>query len=395
MTVLYNAGSIACAASNSLLTFVGARLVQGAGGAMMTPVGRAILVGATPREQLVSAMVWFTTPALVGPLLGPPIAGFILSVADWRWIFYINLPIGIAGMAAVVASCRSSSASGQAASTRWASCSRASASRPCDLLAETAGAGLMSVWMQAVVALLAFATLTLYVRHSLRLERPILNLRLLSLASYRSSLLGGTLVRLGLGATPFLMPLLLQVGLGWDPAKAGLVTDSDRGRRDLHEGRRRYRRSSASAIARCWSITASSALSFLGRAPRSSPACRSWLMIAILLAGGFFRSLQFTAINTIAYAEIEPQLMSRATAITSVAQQLALSTGVAVGALIVEITLLLRQGTAMSAADFPPAFLFVAASTAAASLVFLRLPSDAGAELAGRGAADTAEAQKK
>ena len=113
-------------------------------------------------------------------------------------------------------------------------------------------------------------------------------------------------------------------------------------------------------------------------------------MIAILLAGGFFRSLQFTAVNTIAYAEIDPPLMSRATTLTSVAQQLAISTGVAVGALVVEITLLLRHETTMSAADFPPAFLIVAAATAAASLVFLRLPRDAGAELTGQGEVETA-----
>jgi hypothetical protein len=110
-------------------------------------------------------------------------------------------------------------------------------------------------------------------------------------------------------------------------------------------------------------------------------------MVAILLAGGFFRSLQFTAINTIAYAEIEPPLMSGATTLVAVAQQLALSTGVAVGALVVEITLRLKHGNAMSAMDFPPAFLAVGALTAAAALIFVRLAPDAGAELAGRQAA--------
>jgi hypothetical protein len=117
-------------------------------------------------------------------------------------------------------------------------------------------------------------------------------------------------------------------------------------------------------------------------------------MIAILLAGGFFRSLEFTAVNTIAYAEIEPPLMSRATAIVSVAQQLALSTGVAVGALVVEITLRLRGAPSMTAADFPPAFLVVGALSAAASLVFLKLPPDAGAELAGRTSPAAGEPEK-
>jgi hypothetical protein len=108
------------------------------------------------------------------------------------------------------------------------------------------------------------------------------------------------------------------------------------------------------------------------------------VMIAILLAGGFFRSLQFTSTNTIAYAEIDPPQMSRATTLTAVAQQLSLSTGVAVGALVVEITLRLSHGAAMSAADFPPAFLVVGALAATASLIFVRLAPDAGAELSGR-----------
>src|SRR5580698_2566501 len=109
-----------------------------------------------------------------------------------------------------------------------------------------------------------------------------------------------------------------------------------------------------------------------------------WAMIAILLSGGFFRSLQFTSINTIAYAEIDPPLMSRATALTAVAQQLSLSTGVAVDALVVEMTLRLRHETAMTAVDFPPAFLVIGALAATAALIFFQLPLDAGAELSGR-----------
>jgi hypothetical protein len=124
---------------------------------------------------------------------------------------------------------------------------------------------------------------------------------------------------------------------------------------------------------------------FLGACASFVPGMPFLAMVAILLAGGFFRSLEFTSINTLAYAEIEPRLMSRATTIVSVAQQLALSTGVAVGALIVHITLQLRHAEAMGAADFPPAFLAIGALTAASGLIFRRLPPDAGAELSGRG----------
>jgi hypothetical protein len=107
-------------------------------------------------------------------------------------------------------------------------------------------------------------------------------------------------------------------------------------------------------------------------------------MVAILLSGGFFRSLQFTSINTIAYAEIEPAKMSRATAMVSAAQQLALSTGVAVGALVVELMLRLKHSPTISINDFPPAFLFVGLLSASAAFIFMRLPADAGAELSGR-----------
>ena len=117
------------------------------------------------------------------------------------------------------------------------------------------------------------------------------------------------------------------------------------------------------------------------------PGMPFWAMIAILLSGGFFRSLQFTSINTIAYAEIDPPLLSRATALTAAAQQLSLSTGVAVGALVVEMTLRLRHETAMSAVDFPPAFLVIGALAATAALIFYRLAPDAGEELSGRKAA--------
>ena len=108
------------------------------------------------------------------------------------------------------------------------------------------------------------------------------------------------------------------------------------------------------------------------------------LMVGLLLVGGFFRSLQFTSINTIAYAEVDPAQMSRATTLVSVGQQLAISAGVAVGAFSVETTMLLRQATALSAQDFPPAFLVVAVITALSAFFFVRLPSDAGHEISGR-----------
>jgi hypothetical protein len=248
-------------------------------------------------------------------------------------------------------------------------------------------------WIAALIGVGAVSAVA-YVFHARRTPAPILDLGLFKLETFRASILGGFVFRLGIGALPFLLPLLLQIGFKLTPFQSGLITFT------AAVGAIFMKAAVATVLKRfgyrpvlVYNSLISAA--FLAACATFQPGMPFVAMIAILLAGGFFRSLQFTAVNTIAYAEVEPPLMSRATTLTSVAQQLALAAGVAVGALVVEITLLLRHGTAMSAADFPPAFLVVAASTVAASLVFLRLPSDAGAELAGRGAADTAEAQKK
>src|SRR5262249_31774354 len=202
---------------------------------------------------------------------------------------------------------------------------------------------------------------------------------------FRASVVGGFVFRLGIGALPFLLPLLLQIGFKLTPFESGLITFTT-------AVGAIFMKAAVATILKHFGyrpvLVYNSLISaaFLAACAMFQPGVPFAARIASLLPCGFSRSLQFTAVNTIAYAEIEPSLMSRATAITSVAQQLALSSGVAIGALVVQITMLLRHDALMSAADFPPAFLIVAASTAAASLIFLRLPSDAGAEMAGRAA---------
>jgi MFS family permease len=222
-----------------------------------------------------------------------------------------------------------------------------------------------------------------YVIHARRTPAPILDLNLLKLPTFRASIVGGFLFRLGVGALPFLLPLLLQIGFDLTPFQSGLITFTSA------LGSMFMKAAVASVLRRLgyrnvllYNALISSV--FLAACATFVPGMPFWAMIAILLSGGFFRSLQFTSINTIAYAEIDPPRMSRATALTAAAQQLSLSTGVAVGALVVEITLRLRDEAAMSAADFPPAFLVIAGLAASAALVFMRLPANAGEELSGR-----------
>jgi len=215
---------------------------------------------------------------------------------------------------------------------------------------------------------------------------PILDLGLLKLPTFRASIFGGFMFRLGVGALPFLLPLLLQIGFHLTPFQSGLITFTGA------LGSMFMKAAIASVLKRfgyrnvlIYNSLVSAA--FLAACASFVPGMPFSAMIAILLSGGFFRSLQFTSINTIAYAEIEPRLMSRATALVSAAQQLSLSTGVAIGALVVELTLRLKHSAAMGAADFPPAFLAIGALSAAAALIFRRLAPEAGEELSGRKAA--------
>jgi len=376
-------GSIGCAASHSLEEFVLARIVQGAGGAMMTPVGRLIMVRSIDKRRLVNAMALVTIPALIGPICGPPLGGFITTFASWHWIFLINVPIGLVGIALA---------------SRFIPNIRVERPDPFDhlgfFLSGCAIAGLafglsamgLEFLPTGVVALLLCGgaiSAVAYLIHARRTPAPILDLNLLRLPTFRASIFGGFLFRLGIGALPFLLPLLLQIGFHLTPFQSGLITFT------TALGSMFMKAAVASVLHRfgyrnvlIYNALISSA--FL-------TACASFVqgmpfagMITILLSGGFFRSLQFTAINTIAYAEIEPAKMSRATAMVAAAQQLSLSTGVAVGALVVELTLRLKHSPAMGINDFPPAFVIVGLLSASAVFIFMRLPHDAGAELAGR-----------
>ncbi len=376
-------GSIGCAASHSLSQFVAARIVQGMGGAMMTPVGRLIMVRSIDKTLLVNAMSLVTVPALVGPIVGPPLGGFITTYASWHWIFLINVPIGLVGIALA---------------TRFMDDIHVPRPDPFDYLGFVlsglgvaglafgfSALGLESLPLWLVVLLLVsglIATLG-YIVHARHCPAPILDLTLFKLPTLRASIAGGFLFRLGVGAMPFLLPLLLQYGFDLTPFQSGMITFTSA------VGALFMKTAVATLLNRFGyrNILIYNALVsavFLAACAGFSPGVPFWLMIGVLLLGGFFRSLEFTSINTLAYAEVEPERTSRATALVSAAQQLSMSTGVAVGALVVEATLRLHGTTTMTAAVFPPAFIVVGLFSASAVLVFLRLPLNAGAELSGR-----------
>jgi EmrB/QacA subfamily drug resistance transporter len=384
---VFMVGSIGCALSSSVTHFVIARILQGVGGAMMTPVGRLVLLRSIDKSALVNAMAWVTVPALIGPVVGPPLGGFITTYFSWHWIFLINIPIGLLGIFMAL---------------RYIDPIRSEDPERFDLYGLIlAGIGLGGIafglsvaglnllpWT-IVVALIAVGSIsmTLYVIHARRTASPVLDFTLMHLPTLRASIIGGFLFRLGIGALPFLLPLLMQVGFGLSPFRSGLVTFASAvgamGMKTL-----------AARIIRTFGfrnimvINAVVSSVFLAACALFTASTPLLLIMIILVVGGFFRSLQFTAINTVAYAEVEPAQMSRATTLVSVNQQLAISAGVAVGAFSVETTMLLHHVSELSAADFAPAFIVVAIISAISAYFFYQMPDDAGHEISGRKAVE-------
>jgi EmrB/QacA subfamily drug resistance transporter len=376
-------GSIGCALSGSLTQFVLARMVEGMGGAMMTPVARLILVRSIDRRDLVNAMIWVTLPALIGPLIGPPLGGFITTFISWHWIFLINIPIGVLGI--VLA-------------TLFIEDVRAETPDPFDPLGMVlAGIGIgglafggsvlglnfLPVWIVIALIVTGAASTFAYVLHARRAPFPILDLKLLEIPTIRAAVVGGFIYRSGIGAMPFLLPLLLQLGFHMSAFQSGLITISNvvgaMGMKTVIPFiLRRYGFRHALAL----NAVFSSAL--VGLCSTFTPGVPIAWIVGVLVIGGFFRSFEYTSLNTIAYADVDNRRMSRATSLVAVGQQLSISVGVGVGAGLVEATVRLRGHETITAADFQPAWIICALISATAGIAFWRLPTDAGAAVARR-----------
>ena len=380
---VFMVGSIGCALSSSVTDFVIARIVQGAGGAMMTPVGRLVLLRSIDKSALVNAMAWVTVPALVGPVIGPPLGGFITTYFSWHWIFLINIPIGLLGIFMALRYIDPIRSEDPERFDLWGLILAGIGLGGIAFGLSVAGLNLLP-WT-FVVALIAVGSIsmTLYVIHAKRTASPVLDFTLMRLPTLRASIIGGFLFRLGIGALPFLLPLLMQVGFGLSPFKSGLVTFASAvGAMGMKTLAARIIRTFG--FRNIMTINAVVSSVFLAACALFTASTPLLLIMIILIVGGFFRSLQFTAINTVAYAEVEPAQMSRATTLVSVNQQLAISAGVAVGAFSVESTMLLHHVSELSAADFAPAFIVVAIISAVSTWFFYQMPVDAGHQVSGR-----------
>ncbi|MBN9008880.1 MAG: DHA2 family efflux MFS transporter permease subunit [Rhizobiales bacterium] len=379
--ITFTIGSICCGISSSIIEIVFARILQGIGGAMMVPVGRLVILRSVPKHELVGALAWLTVPALIGPVVGPPLGGFITTYFEWRWIFWINVPVGILGL--VLATLYLPDIRGEER-PRFDGLGFLLTAFGLALFmtgSTTLGLGLMPAPYVAAILGTGAVLLVIYIVRSRRMASPIIDLSLLRIPTMGASLLGTLLFRIGVGATPFLLPLMLQVGFGMTPFQSGMITFA----------------SAIGAIAmkfaappilrrfgfrRVLIANALIAGAFVALPAAFTPATPVSLMTGLLLVGGFFRSLQFTSVNALSYADIPQERMSRATTLTSVAQQLSLSIGISIGAIALELTVG-AGGGAITAADFVPAFVVVGVLAMFSAIPFAFLARDAGREVSG------------
>jgi EmrB/QacA subfamily drug resistance transporter len=384
--VVFTLGSVACGVSTSLPALVGARILQGMGGALMVPVGRLVLLRTVPKSDLVRAMSFVSVPALIGPVMGPPLGGLIVTYASWRWIFFINIPVGLLGIVLVNLLVGDLKETGRRPLDRSGFALTGIGLAALAFGFENVGRG--AIPTIAVIGLLAVGALclTLYVRHARRVSHPIIDLRLFDIPTYASASIGGFLFRMGLGALPFLLPLMLQVGFGLSALHSGLLTFASAAGAMLMK-------TSAVKILRTFGFRivlvgdAIISAGFLFGYSLFRPDTPHFVIFLALLIGGFFRSLQMTSINTLGYADVPPAMLSRATSLSSMAQQLSQTAGVATAALMLHTVLVLHGGTRLTAPDFYPVFMGVAMISLLSVPFFLKMAPDAGAEVSGRAAA--------
>jgi EmrB/QacA subfamily drug resistance transporter len=380
--VLFTLGSILCGRADSLPALVGARILQGAGGAMMVPVGRLVLLRTAAKSELLGAMAWLTVPAMVGPVIGPPLGGFIVTWFSWRLIFDINIPIGILGVVLVTLFVEDVREPG-VGRLDGIGLVLSGTGLACLLFGlETVGRGVVASALSVGTIATGLLCGLLYTLHARRHPTPLLDFSLLRVRTFLVSVLAGSLFRVGVGAVPFLLPMMLQIGFGDSAAESGMITFvSSAGALVMKSAATRALRRFGFRDILVVNGVISAVL--LGLAAAFRPFWPLAAIYAVLLIGGFFRSLQFTAYNTLAYADITRPRMSAASTLYATIQQVSLTLGVSLGAATLAVSMALSGHAQPMLNDFSAGFVMVAIMALLASPLSLMMPRDAGTELSG------------
>ncbi|NWC92470.1 MULTISPECIES: MFS transporter [unclassified Pseudomonas] len=376
--VLFSLSSLLCGWSDSLQTFVAARVLQGISGAMMVPVGRLAVLRTTEKKDLVRAISFITWPGLVAPILGPPVGGFIVTHASWPWIFYLNLPLGLLTLIATwVLIPKHDEVDTRAFDFRGfllVGVASAALLYGVELLGQSRGSLVQGLLLSGAGLMLGgFAW-----RHMRRQAQPLLALAVVSVRTFSVCLCGGSIFRVAISTLPFLLPLMFQLAFGLSAFDAGLLVLA------VFAGNLAMKPFTTSVMQR-WGfrpvlmingilgVLAIAACALLD--PRMSWA----LILFILFVGGLSRSMQFTLFNTLGFADIPKAQMSDASTLFSMFFQLSMAMGVAIGALLLRFAMNLHGNTGQAAtADFQLTFLWVAVIAGVALLDNLRLPPRAG-----------------
>jgi len=378
----FTVASILCGLCEQLTTFIFARILQGVGGAMMVPVGRFVILRSTPKHELMRAIATITWPGLAAPLLGPPLGGFITTYASWHWIFFLNAPLGLCALALALRIIPKTEHEGD---------------RPFDYIgfALTSAAcfaimyGLDLVgredasWRFAGLSLVSgVAVGILAALHAKRQPQPLVDLRALGVHSYAVTIWGGSCFRIAIASIPFLLPLLFQVGFGLNAFASGLLilavfagnlamkpfTTPILGRFGFRDTLIVNGLLNSAAIFAC---------AFL------SPATPLAVITAILFFSGLTRSMQFTALSNLAFADVPDTWMSGANTLFNVVQQMAMGMGIALGAVLLRLASLLDRGagSVIPLANFHIAFIAIGVIVLFGLLDALTLDATAGDEV--------------
>src|SRR5471032_2592319 len=341
--IIFLLGSISCANAPNVTFLVIARFFEGVGGALMMPVGRLVLMRNVEKRDLIQATSWVLIPAVVGPILGPPVGGFIVTYLNWRWLFYINVPIGILGV--ILVSLFIANSRGEVPQkTDYKGIFLSSLSLGLLLfgfeLASHAGQLYRALGLLAVGAVLG----VFYILHARVTRDPILDISLMKIPTYGTSVIAGAITRITQGAHPYLLPLMMQLGFGLSAAQSGLMTlatalGSIVAKPIAPPLLRRFGFRDTLMVN---GVFASAGYAVCGL---FRPGWPLPVMFLVMMASGFFMSIQFTGYNTIAYDEISQARMGSATSFYTTFQQLMLSMGICAGAAALQGAMVVRGHT--------------------------------------------------